>query len=105
MCQGLFTKKFAGLWPAALLKKRLWHRCFPVNFVKVLSIPFFIEHLWTTASGIIDKFQNYFGIAIQQSTGKTLRELQKTKVAVLFHCSEASDLDTRHQMCPRTNES
>ena len=76
-----------------------------MNFVKVLSIPFFIEHLWTTASGIIDKFQNYFGIAIQQSTGKTLRELQKTKVAVLFHCSEASDLDTRHQMCPRTNES
>ena len=22
------------------LKKRLWHRCFPVNFVKFLRIPF-----------------------------------------------------------------
>ena len=26
--------------------KRLWHRCFPVNFAKFLSTPFFIEHLW-----------------------------------------------------------
>ena len=25
---------------AALLKKRLWHRCFPVNFVKFLRTPF-----------------------------------------------------------------
>ena len=24
-----------------LLKKRLWHRCFPVNFVKFLRIPFY----------------------------------------------------------------
>ena len=29
-----------------LLKKRLWHRCFPVNFAKFLRKPFFIEHLW-----------------------------------------------------------
>ena len=32
--------------PATLLKKRLWHSCFPVNFVKFPSTPFFIEHLW-----------------------------------------------------------
>ena len=25
---------------APLLKKRLWHRCFPVNFVKFLTTPF-----------------------------------------------------------------
>ena len=36
--------------PAALLKKRLWHRCFPVIFVKFLKTPFYTEHLWTTAS-------------------------------------------------------
>ena len=29
-----------------LLKKRLWHRCFPVNFVKFTRAPFFIEQLW-----------------------------------------------------------
>ena len=33
-------------WPATLLKKRLWRRCFPVNFVKFLRTPFFIEHFW-----------------------------------------------------------
>ena len=29
-----------GLWPATLLKKRLWHRCLPENFVKFLRTPF-----------------------------------------------------------------
>ena len=47
--------------PAALLKKRLWHRCFPVNFAKFLRVAplrvaqncnlkltnfFLTEHLW-----------------------------------------------------------
>ena len=27
-----------------LLKKRLWHKCFPVNFAKFLRTPFFMEH-------------------------------------------------------------
>ena len=27
-------------------KKRLWHRCFPVNFAKFPGTPFFTEHLW-----------------------------------------------------------
>ena len=33
--------KFTGnhLKPETLLKKRLWHRCFPVNFVKFLRTP------------------------------------------------------------------
>ena len=31
-----------------LLKKRLWHRFFPVNFAKLNT--FFTEHSWTTAS-------------------------------------------------------
>ena len=46
LCQSLFFNKVVGLRPATLLKKRLWHRCFPVNFVKFLRTPFFIEHLW-----------------------------------------------------------
>ena len=61
--------------PATLLKKRLWHMCFPVNFVKFLrtpmayyifymayciyvnivghGTPFFIEHLWWLLLNII----------------------------------------------------
>ena len=27
-------------WPAPLLKRGLWHRCFPLNFVKFLRTPF-----------------------------------------------------------------
>ena len=40
LCQSLFFNKAAGLRPATLLKKRLWHRCFPVNFEKFLRTPF-----------------------------------------------------------------
>ena len=32
--------KVAGLRPATLLKKRLWHSCFPVNFVKFIRVAF-----------------------------------------------------------------
>ena len=38
--QSLFFNKVKGLSPATLLKKRLWHRCFPVNFVKFLRTAF-----------------------------------------------------------------
>ena len=44
-CQSLFFNKVAGLRPAILSKKRLWHKGFPVNFAKFLRTPFFIEHL------------------------------------------------------------
>ena len=42
----LIKLQASGLRPATLLKKRLWHRCFPMNFVKFLRTAFFIEHLW-----------------------------------------------------------
>ena len=40
LCQSLFLNKVAGLRPVTLLKKRLWQRCFPVNFAKFLRTPF-----------------------------------------------------------------
>ena len=45
--KSLFNK-VSGLQPAALLKKRLQHKCFPV---KLSRTRFFIEHFRTTASG------------------------------------------------------
>ena len=58
LCQSLFFNKVAGLTPgtgdsgtggflkpATLLKKRLWHRCFPVNFAKFLRTPILTNHL------------------------------------------------------------
>ena len=43
--QSLFFNNVAGLRPATLLKKRLWHRWFSVNFAKFLRTTFFIEYL------------------------------------------------------------
>ena len=36
--QSLYFNKAAGLRPATLLKKRIWQRCFLVNFAKLLLI-------------------------------------------------------------------
>ena len=46
LCQGLFFYKVSSLGLAILLKKRLYHRCFPVNFVKFPTTPFLIEPFW-----------------------------------------------------------
>ena len=40
-----FFNKVAGLRSATLLKKRLWHGCFPVTFAKFIRTPFLKEHL------------------------------------------------------------
>ena len=40
LCQSLFFNKIEDLNPATLLKKSLWHRCFPVNFAKFLRTSF-----------------------------------------------------------------
>ena len=43
----LFLNKVVGLRPATLLKKRLWHKRFPLNFAKFLVTLFFTEnHRW-----------------------------------------------------------
>ena len=36
----LIKLQASGLMPATISKKRLWHRCFPVNFAKFLRISF-----------------------------------------------------------------
>ena len=41
-----FSNKVVSLRPAISLKKRLWHRCFPLNFGKFPRTPFPTEHLW-----------------------------------------------------------
>ena len=69
MCQSLLFNKVAGLRPATLLKKRLWHRCFPVNFVKFLRTPFYIEHLrWLLL--FIEKLMDDLTLNIVQTFAK-----------------------------------
>ena len=49
------------------IKKRFWHRCFPVNFVKFLRTPFFIEHPPVAASE-----RRYFEVDYQKSSKKSI---------------------------------
>ena len=43
-CRSVISIKLLCQRPTTLLKKRLRHICFPVNFAKFLRAPFFIEH-------------------------------------------------------------
>ena len=68
LSQSLIFNKVAGLRPATLLKKRLWHRCFPVNFVELLKTLF-----------------------LQNTSGRLLLKLDWSKrkmVAIWFRISE-----------------
>ena len=58
--QCLFFNKVTGLRPATLLKKRLWYRCFPVDFATFLRTPF-TENVWVNASvNIKDLLKNHY---------------------------------------------
>ena len=75
LCQSLFFNKVAGLRPATLFKKRLWHRCFPVNLTTFLRTHFFIEHPRVTAlvyyitRGFIRGFYSVFVNSIHSEKG------------------------------------
>ena len=75
LCQSLLFNRVAGLSPTNLLKKRFWHRCFPVNFVKFLRTPFLIEHLWclplTTAYNLLITFFCHAELHITRSSYHT----------------------------------
>ena len=60
LCQSPFFNKIAGLSSVTSFKKTLWHRCFPVNFAKFLTL-FPTEHIrWLLlpryVNGFIDNF-------------------------------------------------
>ena len=46
LCQSFFFNKVAGLRCPTLLKKRLWHRCFPMYIAKFLRKSSVMEYLW-----------------------------------------------------------
>ena len=56
---------FAGL-PATLLKKRLRHRCFPMNFAKFSRIPFLQNN---PGRLLLNSAENYFKFTV--NTRKT----------------------------------
>ena len=78
--QSLFFNKVAGLRPATLLKKRLWHRCFPVKFAKFLRTPFLTEHLqW-----LLLKAPNFISVARFCAVQNTSNYLEKAHLRKPF---------------------
>ena len=54
-----FFNKVTGLRLTTLLKKRLWHRCFSVNFVKFLRTPFLQNTFGQLLMHLVDWKQIY----------------------------------------------
>ena len=81
LCQSLLFNKVAGLRPASLLKKRLWHWCFPVNFATFLRAPFHRTYLNDCFSTI-----QYF---LAENPIKVLNGQQQYK-GVTFHWARIS---------------
>ena len=79
-----------GLRPATLLKKRLWHRCFPVNFAKILRTPF----LQNTSERLLLYLQFvYFELNSLLYISKNDSFLKKTYLnKSIFH--QATEFDT-----------
>ena len=49
------------LWPATLLKKRLWRRCFPMNFVKFLRTLFLQDTSGSCSWSLTNSYLNRGG--------------------------------------------
>ena len=82
-----FLIKLRNLRPATLLKKRLWHRCFPVNFVKFPRTPFFTEHLRTTASVFRKRPPRRCLLTLQEIYRKTFfRQIKDSRYARKKNC-------------------
>ena len=74
--------------PTTLLKWRLWHRCFPVNFAKFVRTPFFTEHLrWLLLREhkLLHNFRNSL------SPICNCRNAIESTKHCLFHCSNSKN--------------
>ena len=90
-------KRDFGLRSATLLKKRLWHRCFPVNFAKVLRTPFLTEQdrwllvekeqKWIICRKSITKIGLLVNLRWQLQNGKTSHiMIWSCQHLLLVHC-------------------
>ena len=78
---------FNLLQPATVLKRRLRHRCFSVNFVKIFKNTFFVEHFLGSVSErrLLRKMVNqhsYYNKEIVNSTALSKNTAKKVYVCV-----------------------
>ena len=84
LCQSLFFNKVADLRPATLVKKRLWHRCFPVNFVEFLRTPFCTDYLWWLLLVILTRI-DWELLSLKRSVKLEIFELQQEICMTIHH--------------------
>ena len=82
LCQSLFFNKVEGLRPKTLLKKRLWHRCFLVNFAKFFRTSF----LQNTSGRLLLVHQLLFDRVMNTPLkfGETLSSIAKSNYLLIF---------------------
>ena len=93
LCRGLF---FSKIVICNVIKKRLWHKWFKVNFTKSFRAAFFIEDLWTAVYGkyLVD----YFSLLIVNFCPKMNSSLvvifskMVRKLGIASHCKFAQKI-------------
>ena len=94
--QSLFFNKVAGPSPATLLKKRLWHRCFYVNFVEFLRTPFCIEHLWWLR--LCFSHNNFYVPYVNCRFIRYFKKFKMTWIIIVIYYSKSSFLEFVYRM-------
>ena len=83
------------LKPAILLKKRIWHRCFPVSFTKILRTPF-LQNTYRAAPSVTLSRRRSVSYR-NQSIGFTgfymigtsiMKELKKIMIYLLWYLTQ-----------------
>ena len=95
LCWTLFLNKVGEFQPGALSKKRFQHRCFPMNFVKVLRIPFLLNNSGQPV--LCDIKKNQFAYILRYK--KYFYNLWYCKISVKkrsFTCNFTKLLKDRH---------
>ena len=83
LSQALFFDKVASLKPATLLKKRLWHMYFLVNFLKFIRTPFLLN-----TSG---RLLLTFGRFTLDCSKIFACSLEKRRISVFYHYNISSE--------------
>ena len=66
---------------------------------KPKKFAFYLTHKY------INQLQNYYGITIRSNANTSVSDVRKAVGAVLYHCSDANNLEGRHQFCPLSSTS
>ena len=61
---------------------------------KPKKFAFYLTHKY------INQLRHYYGIAIRSNANTSVSDMRNAIVAVLYHCRDANNLESRHQFCP-----